>query len=128
MTATQCVKAPNTVEQQRISGGRPAEVAHHRNRVAGTGPAETYRCATSQIAQCGHGDHPLRGAHQITAGDSRTQQHRLVPHTVGQVERQPCLRIAGGAEGYDECGGRSAHRLDVGRVLSDRLAPDVMRR
>ena len=54
MTTTQFVKSPNTVEQQRISRGRPSEIARHSNRVPGTRSVETYRCTTCQIAKGGH--------------------------------------------------------------------------
>ncbi len=126
--AAQLVEVLNIVLPQRISGGGSTQFADDGHCVAGLGASAAHWFMAVQVAQHGHRDDPLRRAHQITADDPCAKHLRLVPHSVGQSQHLLRGSVTGRAECDDERGGPRTHRLDVGRVLRDRLAADVVRR
>ncbi len=128
VSTTQLFELANIFVPQSISSSGATQFADDGHRVARPGAATTHRFTTLQIAQHSHRNHPLRGAHQIPAGYTRAEQPRLVPQTVGQLERLRRRRVGGRTERDDERRRTGTHRLDIGGVLCDGLAAHVVRR
>ena len=81
-----------------------------------------------QVAECGDGDHDLGTLHQVAADDLGTAARRLPPHPLVQrIERRE-RRVGRAAERDDVTLRTRPHRGDVGAVLRDRLAADLLRR
>ena len=108
-------------------GGSP-EATGHGHGVARVGAPAGYGPAAIQFAEHGHRHHPLRAAHQVTAdnrGPARTLG--LGPHPLRQRGDPARLGVGRCSERHHETRGPSAHGLDVGGILRDRLTSDVVR-
>ena len=125
--APQIVEPGDPVAAQRESGGRAAEFpddGDHRTRASS---AAQHRRTSAEIAEGGHRHHPLRAGHQVPPDDAGAGFVRFGPQTVGEFLRRCGSGVRRCAESHDEGGRARAHRLDVGGVLRDGLAADVVR-
>ena len=94
----------------------------------GSRPLEQHGRAPTEIAERRHRDHPLRGADQVAADDARAASAGLLPHAVGQRLTASVAVSPGAPNATTNAVAARTHRLDVGGVLRDGLAADVMRR
>ena len=72
------------------------------NGSPGRAPLRSTGCTAVEVAEHSHRNHPLRGAHQVTADDACARAAGLVPHAVGQLQRLRRRRVARRAECHDK--------------------------
>ncbi|CNW00718.1 Uncharacterised protein [Mycobacterium tuberculosis] len=127
MAAAQFGEVFNPVAPQRIASSRAAQLTDDGQHRAGLRPGAQHRGTTVKVTNRGDRHHPLPAADQIAADDAGTNAPRLLPHSVDQRARLRRRRLSGCSKADHERGGPRPHRLDVGGILGDRLAADVLR-